>query len=76
MSTQHIHGLHNTEADKESRVKNMDAEWMLQPHFFQSLSQLSFTPNVDLFATRINTRLPAYVSGKPDVCAIHINASL
>ena len=29
----------------------MDAEWMLQPHFFQSLSQLNFIPNVDLFVT-------------------------
>ena len=54
----------------------MDAEWMLQPHVFQSLSQLNFIPNVDLFATRINTRLSAYVSGKPDACTIHVNASL
>lgn len=74
LSTQHIQGLHNTEADKLSRLKNMDAEWMLLPHIFQSISQLYYTPDVDLFATRINTQLPAYVSWKPDPCAIHVNA--
>ena len=29
LSTQHIQGLYNVEADKKSCVKNLDAEWML-----------------------------------------------
>lgn len=74
LSGQHIQGLHNTEADSESRVKNLDAEWMLQPYIFHSLCQLFPMPEVDLFATRINAQLSSYVSWKPDPCAIHTNA--
>ncbi|XP_045105475.1 uncharacterized protein LOC123500986 [Portunus trituberculatus] len=37
LSAQHIEGLQNVEADKESRVKNLDAEWMLRPHIFKRL---------------------------------------
>ena len=46
---------------------------MLLLHIFQSLPQLYYSPDVDLFATRINTHLPAYAFWKPDPCAIHVN---
>ena len=74
LSAQHIKGLYNVETCKESRVRNLDAEWMLQPHIFKALCQLYHTPDVALFATRINAQLAAYVSWKPDLSAIHTNA--
>lgn len=74
LSTQHVQGLCNVVADKQSRIKNLDAEWMLKPHIFHQLCQRFPTPEIDLFATRINTQLEAYVSWKPDPSAFHTNA--
>lgn len=74
LSAQYIQGLHNVEADRASRVKNLDTEWMLQPKVFQLLCQAFFTPAADLFATRLNAQLPIYVSWKPDPSATHTNA--
>ena len=74
MSAQYIKGLHNVEADRESRVRNLDTEWMLLPKVFKLLCQIFYTPDIDLFATRINAQLPIYVAWKPDPSAAHINA--
>lgn len=61
-------------ADKESRVKNLDTEWMLAPHIFSRLCEVFSIPDMDLFASRINTQVPTYVSWKPDPSAAYINA--
>ena len=74
MSAEHIKGLLNVEADKESRLKNLDAEWMLKPHNFKRLCQIFYTPDIDLFASRINAQVATYVSWKPDPSATFINA--
>ena len=34
LSSEYVSSIHNVVADKESRVKNLDTEWMLAPHFF------------------------------------------
>lgn len=72
MSAQHIQGKLNTEADKESRIKNLGAEWILRPHIFQKLCHLYFSLEIDLFATRLNAQIESYVSWKPDPFAIHV----
>lgn len=68
LSAAHVQGVSNVIADMESRVSKMDSEWMLQ------LCQRFYTPEIDLFATRINAQLPAFVSWKPDPSAMDINA--
>ena len=66
LSTQHIQGFLNTDANTESRARNLDSEWMLLPNIFQRLCQLFFTPEIDLFATRINTQLSAcFLEARP-----------
>ena len=74
LSSEYVSSIHNVVADKESRVKNLDTEWMLAPHIFRKLCEVFYTPDMDLFATRINTQVAAYVSWKPDPSATYINA--
>ena len=59
ISASHIPGKLNVEADKESRDNITRTEWMLSFYTFNSiLNQLNFVPEVDLFASRINNKLP------------------
>ena len=54
-------------ADEPSRNIYLDAEWKLDPEVFRLiLRKLNFKPEVDLFATRLNTQLDKYVSYHPD----------
>ena len=51
----HIPGKHNTEADRESRLFRRETEWTLQKSLFNSATKkLGLTPDVDLFASRLN----------------------
>lgn len=74
LSAEHVRSVHNVVADKESRVKNLDTEWMLAPHVLRRLCKIFYTPDVDLFASRINAQVEAYVSWKPDPSAAYVNA--
>ena len=74
ISAEHIKGCENVVADQESRVQNFDSEWKLDPLVFRKVCHLFFLPDCDLFATRINTQLPRFVSWKPDPDALHTNA--
>ena len=63
----HIPGKENFEADFESRREYKDAEWMLNPKIFNEAQNiLSLQPQIDCFATRINTQLFQYFSRRPD----------
>ena len=65
ISAAHIPGVLNTEVDEESRKINSNSEWKLDSRVLQStLTQLKFTPSVDLFASRLNARYERYVSFK------------
>ena len=53
----------------------MDAEWQLNPIIFsQIVSMLKFTPEIDLFATRLNNQVTRFYSWQPDPDALAINA--
>ena len=70
----YIPGKENIEADRESRRDYKQAEWMLNTNIFLKATQLfSFQPDIDCFATRVNTQLQTYASRKPDPYATHIN---
>ena len=57
LSTAVIPGVENTVADFHSRNFRDNTEWMLNPVVFKQLSALSFVPEVDLFASRLNCQL-------------------
>ena len=71
----HIPGAENVIADYESRKSYKDAEWMLNPEIFQkAIKHLKFKPDLDCFASRLNTQLPKYISYEPDPYAYLIDA--
>ena len=75
ITASHTTGKDIFEADFEYRREYKDAEWMLNPKIFnQAQKILSFQPQVDCFATRINTQLPEYFSRRPDPEAKFIDA--
>ena len=57
-----IPGKTNRVADKMSREFNATLDWTLNSSFFDKVVQCFSRPTVDLFASRVNYRLPAYVS--------------
>jgi len=52
----------------------MRIEWQLQPGTFLKITDTLGTPEIDLFACRLNNQLPKYVSWKPDPGACHVDA--
>ena len=72
ISTAHIRGKRNIEADRFSRKFNNNTEWKLNPKtFIENTYQFSY-PEIDLFATSINTKLQNYVfwSCQPEAKAV------
>jgi hypothetical protein len=61
ITAKHLPGIQNEEADFASRNFNNRTEWTLDKDLFNY-----FTPQVDLFASRINHQLPLYVARYPD----------
>ncbi len=74
LSAAYVPGVENVLADKESRTHNVDTEWQLKPKWFQYLCEQFGTPDIDLFASRINTQLKNYVSWRPDPTAQWVDA--
>ncbi|XP_071951900.1 uncharacterized protein [Antedon mediterranea] len=70
----HLPGLQNIVADKMSRQFEDELEWKLDPKIFLKLNELQGQADIDLFASRLNTQLPKYVSWYPDPGAIDVDA--
>ena len=71
----HIPGKLNTEADTESRKEYKQAEWMLNSDIFEkAVQRFNFIPDLDCFASRINSQIPRYVSRMPDPYASFIDS--
>ncbi|CAH3179081.1 unnamed protein product, partial [Porites lobata] len=60
ISASHIPGSINVEADKESRKINDSTEWSLSMIVYNRLVQLWGPFQVDLFASRLNFKVPVY----------------
>lgn len=73
VSATHIPGVDNT-SDGLSRKLNVNIEWSLNGNIFKQLCSKFGTPCIDLFATRINKKLPTFMSLHPDPEAYAINA--
>ena len=75
LSASHIPGKKNDEADEESRKMEVFTEWKLDPNLFlQACKKLDFSPDIDMFASRVNKQLDRFVSYRPDPDCIHVNA--
>ena len=75
LKARHIPGSLNVMADLLSRSNQVQStEWSLHPQVFKQICLRWFTPHVDLFATRLNHKVPLYVSPVPDPSAWDIDA--
>ena len=75
ITSAHIPGKINLEADEESRRIEIHTEWQIKPSIFQHVCRvLEFCLEVDLFASRLNTQLPKYMSYRPDPGCIAIDS--
>ena len=75
LKARHIPGHLNVIADKLSRLgQTIQTEWSLLPEVFQQLCNQWHRPQIDLFATRFNHKLPQFVSPVPDSLAIAVDA--
>ncbi|MCP3932071.1 MAG: hypothetical protein GY705_23610 [Bacteroidetes bacterium] len=70
----YLPGAKSTDADKESRSIHDNMEWTLNQSLFDKIVGNFGTPEVDLFASRLNHKLPSYFAWKPDPGAAAIDA--
>ena len=70
----HVPGVHNVVADYKSRHFSDNVEWTLSPRLFDRICDHFGLPDIDLFASRLNNKLPIYVSFTPDPGAFAIDA--
>ena len=75
LRARHVPGSLNVIADGLSRRNQIQpTEWSLSPQIFKQISKLWESPQVDLFATSLNKKLPTYVSSIPDPQAWAVDA--
>ena len=74
LSSGYVPGRENLISDEESRNFDENIEWTLREDIFQYICQLFGTPNIDLFASRLNFRVPKYVSWHPDPEAFSVDS--
>ena len=76
LSANHIPGSKNIQADKKSRVLKESSERSLSQEVFNAIQERWGKFNIDLFASRLNFKVPQYVSWRPDPGTQFINALL
>ena len=77
ISAVHLSGSENNSVDSLSQKNyaNKHLEWSLSDDTFAFIhANLSFTSNIDLFASHLNKKLPTYCSYKKDPFSIHVDA--
>ena len=75
LKARHIPGRLNVVADKLSRLgQAIQTEWSLLPETFELICSRWHRPEIDLYATRFNKRLPLFVSPIPNPFATAVDA--
>ena len=75
LKARHIPGRLNVIADKLSRLgQTIQTKWSLHPEVFKAICSRWHQPQVDLFATRFNNKLPQFVSPVLDPQAWAVDA--
>lgn len=70
----YINTKDNIIADQESRLGHVDTEYELSQCYFTQIGYKFYKPNIDLFATRLNSKCQKFVSWKPEPDSVIIDA--
>lgn len=70
----YIQSKQNFVADAESRHRNIESEYSLDPVKFQYIVIKWGLPEIDLFASSTNTKIRKFVSWRPDPLAFTVDA--
>lgn len=71
----HVPGIENSKADALSRMSTNDHSYSLSQDIFLSIqSKLSFCLSIDCFASRLNYKLPSFISWHYDPLSCSVNA--
>ena len=72
LHAEHIPSKQNLIADRLSRLKNVDTEWELNEYAFREITNVFGFPEIDLFATNVNSKCKKFCSWitEPDAWAI------
>lgn len=70
----YIHSKENVDADTQSRLKNLDTEWELSNFAYKKIVNTFSKPNIDLFATDLNTKCRNFCSFENSQFAVAIDA--
>ena len=74
LSTAHCPGSSNILADQASREFDDQTEWSLNIDLFKVVCGFLGEPEIDLFASRLNHRVPQYYAWEPDPGAVFIDS--
>ena len=74
ISAQHIPGKANNQADTLSREISSNLEWSLNDEVFHEVISQTFIPEIDLFASRLNTKTAKFISWHPQPGAVAVDA--
>ena len=75
LRARHIPGKRNVWADQLSRPSRvLSTEWSLCPRVFDHIAEVFFRPQIDLFATSVNTKVPVFYSPLPESTALGTDA--
>jgi hypothetical protein len=69
LCAEHIPGVRNVIADKESRAQGDRWDWKLNPEIFNKIQQIWGPFQADLFASRNSFQIPRFFSWRPDPLA-------
>ena len=74
ISAQHIPGKENLVADSLCREFSSNLEWSVDNDIFNQISNMTFVPDIDLFASRLNAKTDCFVSWHPEPGAMAVDA--
>ena len=69
ITVEYLPGTLSVKADHQSRSVTDSSEWKLNQLIFKKICKVFWTPDIDLFASRISHQVPAYIAWKTDPSA-------
>ncbi|XP_063975160.1 uncharacterized protein LOC135161487 [Diachasmimorpha longicaudata] len=70
----YIPSKENIIADSLSRIKNIDTEWELNEIYYKEIIRNFGVPEIDLFASELNTKCTRFISWKPEGRSLYVDA--